>query len=102
MRRLSLGLPFLVILACSPQAAPPPPTSATISGAGFTVQLEADPFSLQLRDAAGKTTLSTASGPRFTFDEHAYQAQVLPGWDGYASHERPWNELTHGVLEQSD
>ena len=101
MRRRWLTLLIIALAACSSKP-PAPVTSATLVGTGFSVVVVADPFSVKILDLKGVAKLSTASGPRFTFDEHVFEAQIIPGWDGYVAHERPWTELTHGVLSTFD
>jgi hypothetical protein len=95
LRRLSV----LLFLCGCPRA---PGTEATLHGTGFTVQVAAAPFSLTITGDDGATRLSTASAPRFTFDEHVYETQLLPGWDGYKSHERPWVDFGSATLDASD
>ena len=89
MRRL-VPLLFLALCACPP--ARPQPT--TLQGDGFEVRVGPSPEPWRIVTADGRTVLTAASGPRFTFDEHIYEAQIIPGWDGYRSKERPWEEVT--------
>jgi alpha-D-xyloside xylohydrolase len=99
--RLPCTLLLLVALTGCPKK-PAAPTEATLQGTGFTVHVVADPFSWSIIDQGGTHRLDTVGGPRFTFDEHTFEAQLVPGWDGYRSHERPWTQLTQGVLTASD
>ena len=81
---------------------PTPPNTVTLQGDGFTARVTASPFSFKVTGADGVTRLETSGGPQVTFDGHTYEAQIVPGWDGYRSNERPWRNLTSGTIESSD
>jgi alpha-glucosidase len=73
----------------------------TLSGAGAQVRVATDPFSLSLRDAAGREVLATFPGsdgaygaPAATADAWRWEDQILEGWDGLHSHESGW---VHGT-----
>src|SRR5207244_1028266 len=95
-----LALPAL--LACSkkpqPPGATPAPTLATLAGQGYTVQVAASPFRIQVLDASGALKLETAGGPMATYNIPTYETQIVPGWDGYRANERPWVTATSGTL----
>jgi alpha-glucosidase (family GH31 glycosyl hydrolase) len=96
---------LLVLLGCSKKPpAPPPATSTTLQGYGYSVKVSASPFSIQVLDPLGKVKLETVAGdgPRITQDAHSYYAQILPGWDGYQSNERPWTVANTGTLQSFD
>jgi sulfoquinovosidase len=90
---------LLLLVSCGSK---PPPTDATLSGDGFTVHVTASPFTLSIADSAGTTRLQTAAGPQATFDAHTYEAQIIPGWDGYRPHEGPWTVGTTGTIAALD
>jgi alpha-D-xyloside xylohydrolase len=96
--RLPAALTLLLLAACTSK----PATRATLQGDGFTAVVEAAPFSLTLVGADGGTLLTTSGGPRVTLDAHTYEAQLIPGWDGYRSHERPWRQALTGTLVKAD
>ena len=98
MKRLIL-LTAVVLSACPK---PTPPNSVTLKGDGFTAQVTANPFSFKVLGTDGTARLETSGGARVTFDAHTYEAQIVPGWDGYRSNERPWRNLTTGTIESSD
>lgn len=82
-----------------PKAAP---TSARLTGDGFTVDVVAAPFSLKAVGADGVTRLELKHGPRVTLDTFVIESQLVPGWDGYRARERPWRTFDTGVIEASD
>ncbi len=98
--RLCAVLAVAASVACAPQR---PPTEATLAGDGFTVHVAAAPFSLQILDSAGHVKLETAAqGAEATFDAHTYEDQLIPGWDGYRSHEGPWTVAAWGSFDSID
>lgn len=72
--------------------------------------VELSPFQMSIFDAEGTLVLATVPGddgaygaPAATFDELVELPQVLPGWDGYESHEGPWQRgVDARVREQTD
>lgn len=95
----SLLLCFLVFaVGCEKK----PVTATTLKGEGFTAIVNAAPFSLTLKATDGRTLLESAGGPQLTLDSHTYEAQIVPGWDGYKSNERPWRQALTGTLERFD
>lgn len=76
---------------------------------GASVQVRLSPFSLELRDADGKTVLETTrgagadgyGGPAATLDTPDFLAQSLPGWDGYRSNEAPWRAATQASVREA-
>lgn len=97
--RFTVAASLLLLCACPPAR---PSASTTLSGDGFTVQVSAQPFSMRVVGNDSVLRLETAGGPRATFDAHAYEAQIIPGWDGYRSNERPWKQPLTGTLESFD
>jgi alpha-D-xyloside xylohydrolase len=87
-------------LSCSGKSGPP--TDATLNGAGYTVHITASPFALRIVDASGAAKLETSQGPKATLDAHTYETQLIPGWDGYRSHEGPWTVATQGSITALD
>ena len=98
MKRLTLII-AAVFCGCPK---PTPPNTVTLQGDGFTARVTAAPFSVKVTGTDGVTRLETSGGPQVTFDGHTYEAQIVPGWDGYRSNERPWRNLTSGTIESSD
>ncbi len=88
----------LLLSACPPSVK----SGATLEGEGFSVKVEAAPFSLRIVDSAGATRLETRGGPRTTFDAFSVEPQIVPGWDGFKSHERAWKQWANGTLAHSD
>ena len=91
---------FAALLCACPK--PPPVTAVTLQGDGFTARVTSAPFSVKVIGADGTTRLETTGGAQVTFDAHTYEAQLVPGWDGYRSNERPWRHLVTGTIEASD
>ncbi len=100
MRATPFLLSLLLLTGCPKK--PVAPTEATLQGSGFSVHVVASPFAVSIVSADGTHRLDTQGGPRFTFDEHTYETQLVPGWDGYRSHERPWTTVTDGQLVGAD
>ncbi len=89
----------LVLFGCPP---PRPPTGATLSGDGFSARVESQPFSVTITGADGRVRQHTVGGPRFTRDDGVVEAQLIPGWDGFKSKERPWTEFTDFTLVEAN
>ena len=83
--------------------------SFSLPGAGASVQVQTDPFSLSVRDASGREVLATLPGAQGTYgapgatrDHWRWEDQVLEGWDGLRSHEDAWAHGTSAsVVSQS-
>jgi len=93
---------LLVLLVFAFGCAKKPVTSTTLHGDGFTAQISATPFSVKLINTEGATLLETTGGAQETLDQHTYEAQIVPGWDGYRSHERDWRHALAGTLDRFD
>ncbi|MBK8996895.1 MAG: hypothetical protein IPM35_14260 [Myxococcales bacterium] len=106
MKRWSLLPIALVSLGCDDERLDRGPL---LVSEGASVQVRLSPFSLELRDADGKTVLETTrgegsdgyGGPAATLDTPDFIAQSLPGWDGYRANEEPWRSATRATLRES-
>lgn len=95
---------------------PPPPVD--LRGPEVSVRVGLEPFSIAIRNAAGREVLRTLSGggdgdgyggPAATHDDGRDAITVIPGWDGYRAEERDWQhgtkakvvgaDATHGAFE---
>ncbi|MDB4941363.1 MAG: Alpha-xylosidase [Labilithrix sp.] len=92
----TLLTPGVIGSACTDEATPPP---VELRSAGASVSIALAPFRITIKDAAGATTLETATtrddaryaGPAATRDEGLDGVKLLPGWDGFVPAELPWS-----------
>ena len=87
------ALAALLLAACSHEA--------RLSASGVKVLVHGGAPSLSVRDGNDREVLAV-NGFATTKDHPHYEAQLLPGWDGYRAHEDPWKEPRTASLGAHD
>ena len=104
------GLFFVFVVATLAACAPPKPvTSLSLRDGGGGVDVQLDPFTWVVRDAAGNAVLASVDAPSGRYgaltaghDEWTEKTTLSPGWDRYVEGVDEWHAFTKASVVKSD